>query len=493
MGRISRAPARENHGLDAGICRQAIISRDPRFDGRFFAGAATTRLYCRNVCPIPFAGPGNLVLFTDAAAAEAAGFRPCKRCQPQAAPGTAAWRGTSAVVSRGVRLILEGALNEGSVEQLAGKLGLGSRQLRRLFVQHLGASPLKIASTHRVHLARILIDESTLPVSEIAFSSGFRSIREFNHAVRSSTGRTPVELRRAAGLTKIPGRLCGLELRFTYRKPFDWDHLIAFLKPRAIPGVEVITENSYQRTIESGGAPGFLTVRHDDAGSCVVVHLEMWNYTGLAQTVEKIRRMFDLDAVPVQIGSHLSRDPVLRPLVDRRPGLRVPGAWDGFEAAVLGVLGQTITSPGPRRVVERMVQMFGKPVNTPIRGMNYLFPRPEVLATADLSKAGVSAACAGILRRLARPVILHQLTFATPGTLEQTISRLSSTCGTGESTANYIVLRAMGEPDAFPAGDPGLGHELAGTGASLTSLQLIDLAKRWRPWRAYAAMHLASR
>src|ERR1019366_7131171 len=204
------------------ICWQAMCSRDPRFDGRFFAGARNTGLCCRNVCPVPFARPKNIFLFTCAAAAESAGFRPCKRCRPQAGPGTPAWLGTSAVVSRAFRLIMEGALNTGSVEELADRLGLGSRQLRRLFVQHLGASPLKIATTHRVHRARKLIDESGLPMTQVAFCSGFNSIREFNHAVRLSTGQSPSELRRAASALRSAGRPSGLELSLSYRQPFDW-------------------------------------------------------------------------------------------------------------------------------------------------------------------------------------------------------------------------------------------------------------------------------
>jgi AraC family transcriptional regulator, regulatory protein of adaptative response / DNA-3-methyladenine glycosylase II len=477
--------------LDPSICWQAIYSRDPRFDGRFFAGATTTGLYCRNVCPVPFAKPKNILLFACAAAAEAAGFRPCKRCQPQAAPGTPAWLGTSAVVNRAFRLILEGALNEGTVEGLAGRLGLGSRQLRRLFVQHLGASPLKIATTHRVHLARKLIDESRLPMTQIAFCSGFKSIREFNHALRSSTGQSPSELRRATYRPTTPVRRGGLELRLPYRRPYDWANLIAFLQHRAIPGVEVVTGSSYQRTIEVAGVPGFLTVSPDDAGSRLIVHLETSSYQGLAQTVERIRRIFDLGADPVQIASHLSRDPMLRRLLQLRPGLRVPGVWDGFEAAVLAVFGQKLTTRGPNRSVKRLIQTFGTPVDTPVVGLRYAFPRPEVLAVADLGKAGISDACANILRKLAGSIIRNQLTFETSTTLEQAVAQVGAVCGIDESTANYIAMRAFGEPDALPSRELGLRRGLKGVATILTPAQFIDRADQWRPWRAYAAMHIA--
>jgi AraC family transcriptional regulator of adaptative response / DNA-3-methyladenine glycosylase II len=359
-------------------------------------------------------------------------------------------------------LILEGALNEGNVEQLAETLGLGSRQLRRLFLRHLGASPLQIANTNRVHLARKLIEESTVPMTEIAFHSGFKSIREYNHAVRSSTGHSPSELRRAAGTTRVLNTQGGLELHLPYRNPFDWKNLTSFLSHRAIPGVEVVTETSYQRTIEIGGVPGLFSATRDEAQSRLVVHLEIGNYKGLAQTVERIRRIFDLGADLTQIGSHLSTDPNLRPLLEMRPGLRVPGVWDGFEAVVLAVLGETLTTRGPNKVVTRLVQMFGKRLDTPVPGLTYLFPSPEVLAAADLSRVGITEACANTLRKLAR--------FATTGTLDQVVGQVS------DFTANYIAMRALADPDAFPSVDSQTG----------------TLAERWRPWRAYAAMYIYS-
>ena len=477
--------------LEPGICWQAMCSRDPRFDGRFFAAARTTGLYCRNVCPVPFARPKDIFLFACSVAAESAGFRPCKRCQPQAAPGTPAWLGTSAVVSRAFRLILEGALNEGSVAELAERMGLGSRQLRRLFVRHLGTSPLKIATTHRVHLAMELIDESKFPMTQIAFCSGFNSIREFNHAVRLSTRQSPSELRRAANASRSVSRTSGLELSLAYRQPFDWTSLIAFLKERTIPGVELVTESSYQRTIEIAGVPGFLTVRPDDARSRLVVHLETSSHEGLAQTVERIRRIFDLSADPIHIASHLSLDPTLRRLLKLRPGLRVPGVWDGFEAAVLAVLGQRLTTPGPRKYVTRLVQMFGTPVDTPILGLKYLFPRPGVLASVDLSKIGIRDAHATAIRKLASSTSRRHFSFATSKSVEQAVSQVVDVCGIDESTANYIAMRAYGEPDAYPSNELWLRRRLAGSSLVLRSAQALAMAEPWRPWRAYAAMHLA--
>ena len=477
--------------LDRGICLQAIYSRDSRFDGRFFAGTTSTGLYCRNICPAPYTNPDNIRLFCSVLSAESAGFRPCKRCHPQAVPGVGAWLGTSAVVSRATRMILEGALNGGSVEELAARLGLGSRQLRRLFVQHLGASPLKIATAHRVNLARRLIDGSGLPMTEIAFGSGFKSIREFNHAIRLSMGRSPSELRRGVDGSQPKACPGGLELRLPYRKPFDWANLIAFLKPRAIPGVELVSDDSYERTIEVGGVQGILTVRPDGTRSQLIIHLQTASYEGLAQTVERVRRIFDLSADPIQIASHLSSVLKLRMLIKQRPGLRVPGVWDGFEAAVLAVLGQGLTRSGPRRLVARFVQIFGTPVDTPIRGLTHLFPRSDVLAHADLSKAGISHDCASTIRKLASSTIGRNLSFAASRTLQQIVSEMGATCDIDESAANYIAMRAFGDPDAFPSNELDLRRGLSGSMPNCSCAEALAEAERWRPWRAYAAMHLA--
>jgi AraC family transcriptional regulator, regulatory protein of adaptative response / DNA-3-methyladenine glycosylase II len=480
-----------NNVLDPAICWRAIHSRDPRFDGRFFVGATTSGLYCRNVCPVPAARPANILLFASATAADLAGFRPCKRCQPQAVPGTPAWLGTSAVVSRAFRLILEGALNERSIEKLAARLGFGSRQLRRLFVQHLGTSPLKIATALRVNQARRLIDESKIPMTEIAFRSGFNSVREFNHSVRLSSGKSPTELRQNAGGSTHSTSQIPLELCLPYREPFNWDSMIAFLKPRAIPGVEMVTGNTYQRTIEIGGGIGCLTISPDEKKPRLRVRLSASSYEGLAETVAQIRRVFDLNADPSRITTCLDGNPTLRRLIKMHPGLRVPGAWDGFEAAVLAILGQKLTSPGPKSAAIRLVQMFGTPVSTPIHSLNYLFPQPKALEYADLSMAGMSDACADAIRKLSISVVRGQFSFAVSATLDEVVCQMGDICGIDSSTANYIAMRAFGEPDAFPSRDSELCLRLAITGSNVALSQALAMAERWRPWRSYAAMYLA--
>ena len=319
---VSASDSEPSAELKPSIWWQALYSRDQRFDGRFFIGAATTKIYCRPICPIPFARPDNLVWFACAAAAEAAGFRPCRRCRPETSPGTPAWLGTSAIVSRALRLISEGALDESSVEDLADRVGVGSRQLRRLFVEHLGASPVKVAITHRVHFARNLLQETDLPITKIALSGGFTSIRQFNHAVRAVCGQSPTELRRARGEFQ-KSRQGGLVIRLPYRPPLDWTALVEFLRLRASPGVELVQDGAYQRTISIGNMPGIIDVRPDSTEPVLTVRIELPGYQYLMKVVERIRRIFDLGADPLRIADDLSRDRNLKPLLDRRLGLRV--------------------------------------------------------------------------------------------------------------------------------------------------------------------------
>jgi AraC family transcriptional regulator of adaptative response / DNA-3-methyladenine glycosylase II len=484
-----RSAAEKTRTLDPAICWQAIYSRDPRFDGRFFAAATSTGLYCRNICPVPFAKPKNIVLFACAAAAEAAGFRPCRRCQPQAAPGTPAWLGSSAVVSRAFRLILEGALNDGNVDQLAERLGIGSRHLRRLFAQHLGASPIKIATTHRIHLARRLLDESHLPITKIAHYAGFQSIREFNHAVRLSAGQSPSAMRKSSGAAASGARQTGLDLRIPYRPPFDWEHLIEFLGRRAVRGVELVSKDCYSRTIRAGAAAGILRVMQDKTASRLLVHLELPGYEGLAQIVERVRRIFDLNADPIQIANHLARDPRLCAISRQHPGLRVPGVWDGFEGAVLAMLGQGLTGAGSRRQIDRLVRQFGSRLDSPVSGLSHLFPRPKDLAEGDLVGLGITKRRAEGIQRLAAAAAAGQLAFDNSKPLEETIHRLRTVCGIEESLAQWIAMRSYCEPDAFPSGDRGLRRRIGGS-TMIAAGDLLQVAEPWRPWRAYAAIHL---
>lgn len=480
-----------NAELRPPIWWQALYSRDQRFDGRFFIGAATTKIYCRPVCPVPFARPNSLVWFASAAAAEAAGYRPCGRCRPEASPGTPAWLGTSAIVSRALRLISEGALDEGNVEDLAGRVGVGARQLRRLFVEHLGSSPVKIAITYRVHFARNLIEETDLPITKIALSAGFTSIRQFNHEVRLICGQSPTQLRRARGEFPTSSQN-GLVIRLACRPPFDWPALVEYLRPRATPGVELVQGGAYQRTISVGDSTGFIEVRPGKTEPALAVRIELPGCQFLMKVVDRVRRIFDLGADPLRIVEGLSRYARLKPLLDRHPGLRVPGVWDGFELAVQAVLGQQLTITDSTTLTGRLVQNFGKPVQTSVQGLTHLFPTPKDLVDADVSRAGIRGARAATLHGLARAVHSGKLTFAASMTLEEAISGICSIPGVGESTAHYIAMRALGEPDAFPFADVGLRSALGRGGDPVLPSEALRIAEDWRPWRAYAAMHLCA-
>jgi AraC family transcriptional regulator of adaptative response / DNA-3-methyladenine glycosylase II len=328
-------------------------------------------------------------------------------------------------------------------------------------------------------------------MTEIAFRSGFNSVREFNYAIRLSSGKSPTELRQDAGGSPKYAAQIFLELCLPYREPFNWDSMIAFLKRRAVPGVELVTGNSYQRTIQIDGSAGYLTISPDEKKPRLRICLSTSRYEGLAETVARIRRVFDLNADPVRIAGCLKGDPRLRGLIKMHPGLRVPGAWDAFEAAVLAILGQRLASSGQKRTAIRLVQMFGTPVATPIRGLKYFFPQAKALEDADLSKTGMSDACANAIRRLASSIVRGHFSLAAPGTLDQVVRQIGEICGIDNSTANYIAMRAFGEPDAFPSKDLEPGLQLAWAGPDVSRSQVLAMAEQWRPWRSYASMYLA--
>jgi AraC family transcriptional regulator, regulatory protein of adaptative response / DNA-3-methyladenine glycosylase II len=483
--------------LDPTVCYQAALSRDPRFDGRFFGGAVTTGIYCRTICRVRIPKPENIRWFACAAAAEAAGFRPCRRCRPEAAPGTSAWLGSSAVVSRALRLISEGVLDETGLEELSARLGIGSRHLRRLFAEHLGVSPLAVASARRVHFAARLIQETELPITEIAFAAGFKSIRQFNHAVLSAFGQAPTQIRNRRGLKTELRRMKetrnggGLLLRLPYRPPLDWAAMSGFLKQRATPGVEAVDGDCYRRTVQINSVAGVIELQHAPNATYLLMRIWLPSYEGTLQVVERARRIFDLSADPLQIAEHLRRCPVLADALAAAPGLRVPGAWDGFELAVRAVLGQQVTVAGATTLAGRLVKAFG----TPLPGyeslaLTHLFPQPEALAGADLRRIGITEARAGAIRALASAVACGQLKLNASQGLEDAISRLCAVPGIGDRTANYIAMRALGETDAFPTDDLGLRRALSIGKGLVSARELTEIADEWRPWRAYAAMCL---
>jgi AraC family transcriptional regulator of adaptative response / DNA-3-methyladenine glycosylase II len=480
--------------MDAQACYRAISTRDARFDGRLFIGVKTTGIYCRPICPARTPKRENVLFFATAAAAQAAGFRPCLRCRPETSPELAFWRGTSNTVSRALALIEAGALDEADVEGLADRLGVGGRQLRRLFRQHLGASPLAVAQTRRVLLAKQLIHETQLPMAQVAHAAGFGSIRRFNETFQRLFDRPPQSLRRggAEGIGSEAQR--PLSVNLTYRPPYDFDAMLEFLAARAIPGVEEVSAGRYARTIVIGPDHGVLTVE-PGAGHRLAVGIRFPRLSAVATIIARVRRVFDLAADPVVIGEHLSQDPTLAPLVSARPGLRVPGGWDGFELAVRAVLGQQITVPAATGLAGKLVRAYGIPLSEELAScfgrLTHVFPPPQRLAGADLAALGMPRTRALALSSLASAVAADPDIFGPARGLEEAIGKLRSLAGVGEWTAQYIAMRELREPDAFPAADIGLMRALAGPqGRRPTPAELLARAERWRPWRAYAALHL---
>jgi AraC family transcriptional regulator of adaptative response / DNA-3-methyladenine glycosylase II len=470
--------------LDPITCRQAILARDARFDGRFFTGVLTTGIYCRPVCPARPPKAENCRYYPTAAAAQAAGFRPCLRCRPETAPGQGAWRGASNTVSRAMTLIDMGALDEDSIDALAGRLGVGERQLRRLFLKHLGASPVSVAQTRRVLIAKQLIHETDLPMAEIALAAGFGSVRRFNEAMLALFGRPPMELRRSLG--RGGPAEAGLTLSLGYRPPYDWEALLAFLALRAIPGVEAIRDGVYHRTIEVAGAAGSIAVAHDAERNRLRVTIRFPRLAALPFIIARVRQIFDLDADPEAIGAALSRDKRLAPLVAARPGLRVPGAWDGFELAVRAILGQQITVTAATKLAGAIAERWGETFEGD--GLTRLFPRPEALAGAVIG--GMPASRAAAISRLAEAATNNRGLFERGADLAASISALRALPGIGEWTAQYIAMRALREPNAFPAADIGLLRAMDDGSGRPTPATLLSRAEAWRPWRAYAALHL---
>jgi AraC family transcriptional regulator of adaptative response / DNA-3-methyladenine glycosylase II len=485
--------------LDPQVCYRALRTRDARFDGRLFVGVTSTGIYCRPICPARPAKPENCRFFTSAAAAQEAGFRPCLRCRPETAPELATWRGTSNTVHRGLALIAAGALDgDGGVEELAARLGIGERQLRRLFEQHLGVSPIAVAQTRRVLFAKQLIHDSRLPMAEIASAAGFGSVRRFNETFQQLFRRPPSALRRKAVVALPEGSVAatGVTVRLRYRPPYDWPAMLGFLRARAIEGVERVDGERYLRSVAEAGEAGTVEVAHVPERDSLAVTIRFPSVRALPAIIARVRRVFDLGADVTAIGAHLARDRMLAPLVARRPGLRVPGGWDGFELAVRAVLGQQVTVGAARQLAGRLVVLCGAVVAAGPGGpgdpaIAQVFPDPARLAAADLSALGMPAARRAALVALAEAALAEPRLFEPLATIDDTVARLRAIRGVGEWTAHYIALRAAREPDAFPASDLGLLRGAAGRGgARPTPAELAERSERWRPWRAYAAQHL---
>jgi AraC family transcriptional regulator of adaptative response / DNA-3-methyladenine glycosylase II len=484
--------------LEPKACYRAIQTRDPRFDGRLFVGVTSTGIYCRPVCPARTPKFEYCRFYRSAAAAQEAGFRPCLRCRPETAPDLGAWRGTSNTVLRGLSLIADGALDgdDASVDLLAERLGIGGRQLRRLFKQHLGASPIAVAQTRRVLFAKQLIHDTRLPMAEIAIAAGFGSVRRFNETFQQLFRRPPSAIRRKAVVALPEGSVAatGVTVRLRYRPPYDWPAMLSYLSARAIEGVERVDGDTYCRTVLQDGQVGTVEIGHLPESESLAATIRFPCVRALPGIVARIRRVFDLGADVAAIGAHLAQDPLLAPLIAERPGLRAPGGWDGFELAVRAVLGQQVTVEAGRRLAGQLVRLCGTTLSSEQRShpaLTQTFPSAAQVAAADLAPLGMPNARKAALVALAEAALADPFLFQPLGTIDETIARLRTIRGVGEWTAHYIALRAVRETDAFPASDIGLLRGAAGRdGVRPSPAELHGRAEPWRPWRAYAAQHL---
>ena len=473
--------------LNRRMCDRARETRDPRFDGLFFIAVTSTRIYCRPVCPAPAPKSRNIRYYASAAAAAAAGFRPCLRCRPEAAPGSPLHRAKSELVAGALRLIEQGTLDETSLPELARRVGVGERHLRRLFAEELGASPIEVAATRRLLFAKKLLTETGLPITAIAPAAGYASLRRFNAAFRSTYGKAPREIRRSHEAMAATDELA---LRLPFRPPYDFAHLLGFMQKRVIPGVEVVEGESYRRSFVAAGTPGWLSVSPIEGESALALHVHHAKPSALGDIVARVRRMFDVDADPLAIHAHLRRDALLKPLVRRWPGQRLPNAWDGFELAVRAILGQQVSVAAARTLASRIADRHGSQFEEGCAvGLPALFPSPEALVEAPLEKIGVMRARADAIRTLARAVADGRVHFRPEQTLSAFEGNLVALPGIGPWTAHYVAMRALGQPDAFPAADLIL-RRAAGNGTTLTTRAIETMSEAWRPWRAYAVMLL---
>jgi AraC family transcriptional regulator of adaptative response / DNA-3-methyladenine glycosylase II len=455
--------------LDTDACRRARLARDRRFDGEFFLAVRTTGIYCRPICPARAPAEHNVTYFRTATQAARAGYRPCLRCRPESAPGSAAWEGTSTTVRRALRLIEQGALNEHPLGQLAERLGVGERYLRKLFQREIGVSPQAVALNQRLLFAKQLLTETTMPVTEVAFAAGFGSVRRFNSTFREQLRLSPGQMRSRQA---SPRAGSGLRLRLQYRPPYDWEGTLGFFRRHAIENVEQVSGDSYQRNLRVNAGSGSFRVRHAGNSSALEVELDLPDQSQLMPVIARIRRMFDLDANPDVIAQTLRVEPMLRELWQQTPGIRAPGYGSLFEATVRAVVGQQVSTAAARTICARLAAATTAP------GATTKFPEPADLLALDDSHFPMPSRRRETLRRVCR-------LFAEHGdTLEP--AQIGPVPGIGPWTMGMIFLRGSGEPDGFPPGDLGLKQAWQSLGGSPKQLDQ-HAAAHWRPWGAYAA------
>lgn len=472
----------------------ALVARDARFDGRFFVGVTSTGIYCRPVCRVRTPKAANCLFFGHAAAAEQAGFRPCLRCRPERAPGQAPIDASSRLAWAAAQRIQAGELDEHGMEGLAGRLGITDRHLRRVFAEAFGVSPIDYAQTQRLLMAKRLLADTSLPITEVALAAGFGSLRRFNTLFQERYGLAPSQLRRNMASTQVSGgdeadtdAASSLRFELGYRPPLDWARLLAFLSHRCIAGVEQVDGLAYRRTVRVGlgaQAPtGWLEVTQATGRDALAVRMSAGLLRALPAVLAGMRRLFDLDCDPQAVGL------VLGELASDAPGLRVPGAFDGFEMSVRAVLGQQVTVRAAHTLAGRLAAALGEPVHTPFPALTHLFPSPRRVAEAsadEIGSLGIVRQRVGAIQALAREVAEGRLDLGPAADVEATMAQLEALPGIGRWTARYIALRALGWPDAWPTGDIALHKALGVSKAAHADA----IAEAWSPWRGYATLHL---
>jgi len=468
--------------LDSDACFRAVMARDRRFDGRFFVAVTSTHIYCRPICPVRPPKRANMRFYPSAAGAEAAGFRPCLRCRPERAPGLAPMDAVSRLVGAAMAGIEEHALSSAKVGDLAATLGVSDRHLRRVTESELGVSPIELAQTQRLLMAKRLLGDTRLSQTQIAFASGFGSVRRFNALFKSRYGLSPRAVRGTANAPE------GLHCQLEFRPPFAWSHLLDYLRLRAIPGVEMVDATHYRRTVSIDGHQGWIAVSPGKKQNSLNVEMSPSLAPVIATVIARVKRLFDLAAVPGAVSDLLLPDPLLAKTVRRIPGLRVAGAFDGFELAVRAILGQQVSVKSATTLAGRWAQAFGAPIATPYAELNRLTPTAQQMACVsidDICALGIVGARGRCLSLLAAAFLDRKIVLTFAANVEEQIEALMSLPGIGPWTAQYIAMRALHWPDAFPSGDLMLQRA-----ASSTQKQLQRLAEAWRPWRAYATHYL---
>ena len=494
----TRQPSTSGRAMLRGVhtdferCYRAVRSRDERFDGWFFTAVTSTGIYCRPSCPAVVPKRVNVRFYPTAAAAQGAGFRACKRCRPDAVPGSPEWDQRADLVARAMRLIADGVVDREGAAGLARRLGYSERQVHRQLHAEVGAGPLALARAQRAHTARVLMETTAVPFAQVAFAAGFSSVRQFNDTVRAVFASTPTEMRRKARPAPAIPASGTIALRLPYRAPCDVAGLLGFFAARAVPGVEEMSEGAYRRTLRLPHGSGVVELSDPPGPGArhVACRLRLDDLRDLGAAVQRCRRVLDLDADPVAVAELLGADPLIGPVVRRRPGRRVPRTVDGGELAMRAVLGQQISVAGARTLGGRLVARHGKPLTTPDGGLTHLFPQDEALAEADPRDLPMPRARAGTLTRLAAALAGGDIALDPGADRAAVTATLEALPGIGQWTASYVAMRALGDPDAFPASDLGLRKAAQRLGGSARAAELQRLAERWRPWRSYGAEYL---